>query len=301
MLAQTTTIPRAIQPGFDRGLHRRPGRRSPLVGAMITVIATLWQQNKLLRTDVGLRMSGRDTGDRPYRPPFRDGLLEQMRNRLNFMSEVGFLVKRNYLDRQTASALFSAEVFRLHRDNIARIRRLQTERGDETLWSSFLWLHAVLREIDKRERSSGRETITIESPVASVWSVLSEVTRERRWGAATTTCTWTCGATSRTPHGLGAGCRFRRHHEPGAKRWSTKGEIVAWDEAIHQIAFQLRGWFQTSTRWTYTATPIGIGTELEEHFEVLDGRGWPGGPGFRLRPGPRRSTSGWTGARRSNS
>jgi uncharacterized protein YndB with AHSA1/START domain len=113
------------------------------------------------------------------------------------------------------------------------------------------------------EGVEGSATIHIDAPPDEVYAMISDVTRMGEWSPETHTCVWIDGAT-----GPAVGARFKGSNKRGIVRWSTK-PTVAVAEPGKEFTFEVGSPGKEDTRWRYTMTPNGGGTELTESFEAL--------------------------------
>jgi uncharacterized protein YndB with AHSA1/START domain len=117
---------------------------------------------------------------------------------------------------------------------------------------------------DMQQGTIGQAQIRIEAPPATVYSVVSDVTRMGEWSPETYKCEWVDGAT-----GPAVGARFKGNNKRGALRWSTRPDVVAADPG-KEFAFEVK----SDVRWTYRFAPEGTGTVLTESFEMLRDLQW---------------------------
>ncbi len=113
------------------------------------------------------------------------------------------------------------------------------------------------------EGVEGSATIHIDAPPDHVYAMISDVTRMGEWSPETRTCVWIDGAT-----GPAVGARFKGSNKRGIVRWSTKPTVTV-AEPGKEFTFEVGSPGKEDTRWSYTMTPSGGGTELTESFEAL--------------------------------
>ncbi|MEO9015583.1 MAG: SRPBCC family protein [Terrimesophilobacter sp.] len=102
------------------------------------------------------------------------------------------------------------------------------------------------------------ESITVSRPAEELYAMVSDVTRMGEWSPVCTGGWWDDDA-------RGVGAWFTGHNETPAKTWETRSQVVA-DTPGREFAFVVGG---DRTRWGYTFTPSGEGTELTESWHIL--------------------------------
>ena len=108
--------------------------------------------------------------------------------------------------------------------------------------------------------ANGRVSVstTVAAPPDVVHAMVSDVTRMGEWSPECVRCDW-----------LDAGrSTFEGHNRRGARRWSTKGEVVA-NEPGREFTFDVTSVFGLPVaRWSYTFAPAGDGaTSITESWE----------------------------------
>jgi hypothetical protein len=111
-------------------------------------------------------------------------------------------------------------------------------------------------------------SVHVDAPPDVVYKLISDLPRMGEWSPECVRCDWTGGAT-----GAAVGARFKGRNRRGARRWSTKGEVVV-AEPGHELAWDVTSVFGLPVaRWTYriTASPDG-GSDVVESTEDRRGR-----------------------------
>jgi hypothetical protein len=104
-------------------------------------------------------------------------------------------------------------------------------------------------------RQSG--SIVIGRPPEEVYDMVADVTRMGEWSPICKACWWDDG------DGPRVGAHFMGRNELPERTWETRSEVVAADRG-REFAFVVE---PTTTRWGYTFTPVGGGTEVTETWE----------------------------------
>ena len=114
-------------------------------------------------------------------------------------------------------------------------------------------------------KGKGSATIHIDAPPEQVYALISDVTRMGEWSPETAKAEWIEGAT-----GPAVGARFKGSNKSGPFRWSTKPRVEVAD-AGREFAFVTTNGNgeRLYTRWRYTLTPSGGGTDVEESWEEV--------------------------------
>lgn len=112
---------------------------------------------------------------------------------------------------------------------------------------------------------SGAATTHIAAPPEQVWALITDITRMGDWSPETVKADWLGGAT-----GPAVGAKFKGHNKLGIFRWSTT-PIVEVADAGREFTFVTtnRGGSKKYTRWSYTLSPVGDGTDVTESWEEL--------------------------------
>lgn len=109
----------------------------------------------------------------------------------------------------------------------------------------------------------GSASTHIAASPEKVYALISDVTRMGDWSPETVKCEWVDGAT-----GPAAGARFKGTNKLGIMRWSTKPTVEV-AEPGKEFTFATGNPQKPATRWSYTLTPSGDGTEVTESWEEL--------------------------------
>jgi hypothetical protein len=113
----------------------------------------------------------------------------------------------------------------------------------------------------------------IEALPATLYAMVSDVTRMGSWSPETTSCRWLAGAT-----GPIVGARFKGTNRQGWRRWQTTCTVTAADPG-RSFAFDVSyGPFPVS-HWDYQFLPDGEGTRVVETW--TDRR-----PGWMIKASP---------------
>jgi hypothetical protein len=116
--------------------------------------------------------------------------------------------------------------------------------------------------------SDASVSIHVNAPPDVVYGLISDLPRMGEWSPECVRCEWVGGAS-----GAAVGARFKGYNRRGARRWSTKGEVVA-AEPGQELAWEVTSVFGLPVaRWGYriTATPDG-GSDVVETFDDRRGR-----------------------------
>jgi hypothetical protein len=110
----------------------------------------------------------------------------------------------------------------------------------------------------------GRVDDLVDAPVDAVWALLIDVTRTGEWSHETTGAVWLDGATSAVP-----GARFKGTNEKGRTKWRRTCEVLSCEPYEFRFRTVPSRLYNDSTEWTFTLTPQGTKTRIEQRFEVL--------------------------------
>lgn len=106
----------------------------------------------------------------------------------------------------------------------------------------------------------------VAAPPATVYTMVSDVTRMGEWSPENTSCRWVGGAT-----GPAVGAQFRGANRRGWRRWSTTCTVVAADPG-RTFSFEVDYGPMPVARWTYTFAADGDGSRVTEAWD--DRRPW---------------------------
>jgi hypothetical protein len=90
-----------------------------------------------------------------------------------------------------------------------------------------------------------------------LYDMVADVTRMGEWSPVCKACWWDEG------DGPRVGSVFTGRNELPDRTWETRSKVVAADRG-REFAFVV---LATGTRWGYTFTPVGGGTEVTESWE----------------------------------
>lgn len=106
------------------------------------------------------------------------------------------------------------------------------------------------------------DTVTVERRVAAspatVYALVSDVTRMGEWSPETTSCRWLGGASR-----AAVGARFRGTNRSGRRQWSTTCTVVQADPATG-FGFEVKAGPVAIARWTYDLRRDGDGCVVTE-------------------------------------
>jgi uncharacterized protein YndB with AHSA1/START domain len=114
-----------------------------------------------------------------------------------------------------------------------------------------------------RRRSSDAVSIDIDAPPATVYDLVSDITRMGEWSPECYRCTWTKGA-----NGPAVGARFRARNKGGRGPSWFNTPVVTVADAPSEFAFNRSGPGIGSYTWRYRTEPTSTGTKLTESFEA---------------------------------
>ena len=117
-----------------------------------------------------------------------------------------------------------------------------------------------------RYRMTGSASMHVDAPPATVWALISDVTRMGEWSPETYRAEWIRGST-----GPAVGARFRGwNRRPFFQRWSTRPRVRAC-EPEREFTFALGLPRRDFVVWRYVLDADGSGTTVTESVTV---RGW---------------------------
>jgi hypothetical protein len=103
------------------------------------------------------------------------------------------------------------------------------------------------------------DSIVIAQPPATVYDMVSDVTRMGEWSPICKGCWWDEGA------GPQADAWFTGRNELPERTWETRSRVAVADPG-REFAFVVGG---TWIRWGYRFAPVAGGTEVTESWEIL--------------------------------
>lgn len=109
------------------------------------------------------------------------------------------------------------------------------------------------------DEPSYAESIIIACPAATLYDLVSDVTRMGEWSPICRACWWDEG------HGPRVGAWFTGRNEVPERTWETRSEVVV-AEPGREFAYLVGGSY---VRWGYTFEPVDGGTRLTESWEFL--------------------------------
>lgn len=109
------------------------------------------------------------------------------------------------------------------------------------------------------EPMRGSESVHIDSDPASVWKLISDVTRMGEWSPETQSAAWTSGQA-----GPAVGAAFAGKNRYRWTRWTGRCEVTV-AEPGREFTFVRRG-PDGGTTWSYVLEPEQGGTKLTESF-----------------------------------
>lgn len=98
----------------------------------------------------------------------------------------------------------------------------------------------------------------VAAPAATVWAMISDVTRMGEWSPETTGCSWIKGAS-----GPSVGARFAGDNRNGSKKWSTNCTVVDATPGS-RFAFEVTVGPVKVAQWAYDITPTDAGCRVTE-------------------------------------
>lgn len=116
--------------------------------------------------------------------------------------------------------------------------------------------------------TAGRVSRVIVASPATLYELVSDVTRMGEWSPECVRCEWLDGAT-----GPAVGARFKGTSKRGLVRWSTTPRVISADPG-REFAFVTTHRGHDETRWRYRFEPQGDGTAVTETFEMLADLPW---------------------------
>src|SRR5437762_4702934 len=121
----------------------------------------------------------------------------------------------------------------------------------------------VMLTTETRYRMSGSASIHIDASPASVWSLVTDITRMGEWSPETYRAEWLDGAT-----GPAVGARFRGYNRrPFLQRWSTRPTVRVC-EPEREFTFALGIKQHDFVVWRYQFAPVDRGTNVIESVTV---------------------------------
>jgi hypothetical protein len=110
---------------------------------------------------------------------------------------------------------------------------------------------------------SGEVTERIAAPAATLWELVSDVTRMGQWSPETRRASWVRGADRPA-----VGARFRGYNRRGVlQRWATTPRVTVCEPA-REFTFVLGVGRQEFVVWRYRFEPVDGGTDVTESFTV---------------------------------
>ncbi len=104
-------------------------------------------------------------------------------------------------------------------------------------------------------------SVRVAADAATVWSLVSDLTRMGRFSPENVGGTWLPPAT-----GPALGAEFRGTNRNGRKEWRTRVRVVAWEPG-RRFTFDVRSPFgMRVSRWGYEVAPTSDGCLLTEHW-----------------------------------
>lgn len=110
---------------------------------------------------------------------------------------------------------------------------------------------------------SDEATAEIAASPASVWSLVSDITRIGEWSPVCRRCEWLG-----EPASPEVGARFVGHNRQTGARWSREC-VVTVSEPGRAFEFHTLFRGRVSTRWRYRLEPTAHGTHVVESYEML--------------------------------
>jgi len=110
----------------------------------------------------------------------------------------------------------------------------------------------------------GEVSITIDAPIAEVWSLVTDVTRIGEFSPETFEAQWTRGAT-----GPEIGATFKGHvkrNGVGPTYWSPCRVTKLEHERLFEFMVGTEG--RPINNWGYRLEPTGVGTKVTEYFRL---------------------------------
>ena len=109
--------------------------------------------------------------------------------------------------------------------------------------------------------ADGQVTVHIDAAPERVYALISDVTRMGEWSPECYRCEWRDGAS-----GPAVGARFKGSNKRGLLRWSTTAQVQEADPG-RVFAFATFDRDREVTRWRYSFTAAGNGTDATESYE----------------------------------
>jgi uncharacterized protein YndB with AHSA1/START domain len=108
-----------------------------------------------------------------------------------------------------------------------------------------------------RSMSDVRVSTAVDAPAATVYALISDVTRMGEWSPETRSCRWL------GEPGPAVGARFRGSNRYGFRRWSTTCTVTAADPG-RRFAFAVRYGLFPISEWSYAIEPTEAGCTVTE-------------------------------------
>ena len=105
-----------------------------------------------------------------------------------------------------------------------------------------------------------QESVTVQASAATLYDLVSDITRTGEWGPVYTSCWWDDEVNAGRP-----GAWFTGRNEFPNRSWETRSQVVA-AERGREFAWVVGGSF---VRWGYLLTPADTGTALSETWDFL--------------------------------
>jgi uncharacterized protein YndB with AHSA1/START domain len=99
---------------------------------------------------------------------------------------------------------------------------------------------------------------TVEASPATVWAMVTDLTRMGEWSPEATGGTWVGDAT-----GPAVGAKFNGNNKNGKKSWSTVSTVTTF-EPERRFAFDAKAAGMKIARWTYEIEPTPTGCVVTE-------------------------------------
>lgn len=109
---------------------------------------------------------------------------------------------------------------------------------------------------------SHEESVTVEASAATLYDLVSDITRTGEWSPVCTSCWWDDEADAGQ-----VGAWFTGHNELPHRTWETRSEVVA-AERGREFAWVVGGSF---VRWGFGLAAAETGTTLTESWDFLPG------------------------------
>jgi len=101
----------------------------------------------------------------------------------------------------------------------------------------------------------------VAAPPATLYGLVSDITRMGEWSPENKSCRWVGGAT-----GPAVGARFKGANRRGWRRWSTTCTVVTADPG-RSFSFKVAFGPVPISLWTYTFVADGTGSRVTEAWE----------------------------------